>query len=206
MVGHLTMALPNPLTGLSLRTALTAQTRERPPLIEGLLHEKTSVLISSDAGVGKSTLVTQLFVQASIGQPIFGLFPVVRPLVVYYLMSERDAWEPLERMKRLESHVPFQETNLIIDAECVGLTLTKAPHFDLMLNRVLSHHPDVIAIDPIYGFFEGGVGGDEVAIRVGRFATMLMKQSSKSVGVLLWHHNVKNTKQPNGEGKLVEKD
>src|SRR3990167_8014906 len=166
MVGHLTMALPNPLTGLSLRTALTAQTRERPPLIEGLLHEKTSVLISSDAGVGKSTLVTQLFLQASIAQPIFGLFPVVRPLSIYYLMSERDVWEPLDRMKRLESYVPFQDANLIIDAECVGLTLTKSHHFDLMVARILAHQPDVIAIDPIYGFFEGGMGGDEVAIRV----------------------------------------
>lgn len=200
------MDLPAPLTGPSLRAALTAQTHERPPLIEGLLYEKTSVLISSDAGVGKSTILTQLVAQASISRPIFGLFPVVRPLSVYYLMSERDVWEPLDRLKRLEAVIPFQDRNIIIDAECVGLNLAKSHHFDLIVHRILAHHPDVIAVDPIYGFFEGGMGGDEVAIRVGRFATALLRRSSKSVGVLLWHHNVKNTLQPNSSGKLMEKD
>lgn len=201
-----TSEIPAPLTGVALEQALTTRVQERPVLIDGLLYEGTVVLVASDAGVGKSTILLQLAVQGGLAAPVFGLFPCVRPLTVYYLMSERDVWEPLDRLQRLQAHLPFETARLIIDAECVGLLLTHPHHRTLLLHRVATYQPDIVILDPVYGFFEGGMAGDEVAIRIGRFCTALLKSSPRPLGILLSHHNVKHPKSLDAQGHLLERE
>lgn len=198
-------SLPPPLTGLPLRLALDDRLHDRPAFIDQLLYEGMVLLLCADAGAGKSTLMTQLMAQASIGVPVFGLFACVRPLRVYYLMSERDEYEPLDRLRRMEASVPFNLNHVIVDAKCVGLNLMRAAHRIAILNRVVAAFPDVVLIDPIYGFFEGNLSGEDMALMMGRFTTGLLKALNQPAAVIWGHHNVKNTKQPDGVGGWVEK-
>ena len=197
--------LPPPLNGVPLRQALAERLTERPTLIEGLLYDKSVLLLAADAGAGKSTLLTQLAAQASLGQPVFGQFACPDPLRFYYLMSERDEWEPIDRLRRMEASVPFNVDRLIIDAKCVGLNLTRASHRVAILNRIKHAWPDVVAIDPIYGFFEGGLSGEDSALLLGRFTTAILKCVDHPIAVIWGHHNVKNSKQPDGMGGWQEK-
>lgn len=197
--------LPPPLTSLCLRTLLDERLHERPAFIEGLCYEGSVLLLAADAGAGKSTLLTQLMAQASLGQSIFGSFPCARPLRVYYLMSERDEWEPIDRLRKMEPTLPFNVDQIIVDAKCVGLNLMRAAHRVTILNRITKAYPDVVIIDPIYGFFEGGMSGEDVALLIGRFTNAILKCLTQPISVILGHHNVKNAKQPDGMGGWQEK-
>ena len=186
-----------------LQQAVHQRTAERPALIENLVYEHTALLLVSDSGVGKSTLFIQLVAQASCGQAVFGICQPVRPLRVYYLMSERDFWEPADRLIHMESSVPLVWDNIVIDAECVGLNLRKETHREIVLRRLDKIHPQIVVVDPIYSFFEGGLSGDELATLIGRFSSTI--QNTVGASVIFGHHSVKNPKQPNGDGQWVER-
>ena len=118
-------------------------------------------------------------------------------------MSERDFWEPADRLAQMEKSIPIQWDNLAVDAECVGLNLRREPHRVAVLKRLASFKPDIVEIDPIYSFFEGGLGGDELATLIGRFSSQIQVQIGASV--IFGHHTVKNPKQPSGDGQWVDR-
>jgi predicted XRE-type DNA-binding protein len=61
---------------------------KRTPLIDGLLMPKQKIVLVGWEGTGKSTLAINITVEAALGLPIFGKYPVARPLKTAYMDME----------------------------------------------------------------------------------------------------------------------
>lgn len=194
------------LTGAALTAAIDATADSRPALIEGLLYERTVLLVSADAGVGKSTLVANVMAQASLGLPVFNALYCPRPLRCYYIPFERGSEEIRERLKYLRKAIPFNADRLhIFNHPDFFPNLYERMDQDFLLKSIeqdCPEPPDVVFYDPIYQAVAGGLcNEDRVSIFI-RFNVRLMK----ALGCATWlvHHTGKPGYTKDGE--KFEKD
>jgi RecA-family ATPase len=195
------------LTGEALTQAIEAANLVRPTLIEGLMYERSVLLLSADAGTGKSTLVANVMAQASVGLPVFQAFHVPRPLKCYYIPFERGAEEILERLKHMQTVIPYNPDNLLIFNNPSFFPNLYNPHDqDFLLTSIdkdcRGKAPDVVWYDPIYQAVAGGLcNEDRVSIFI-RFNVRLMAE----FGCATWlnHHTGKPGYTP--DGVKIEKE
>lgn len=194
------MNLPDPLTGEPLKEAIKSPFVRRTAYAEGLLYEKTAIMISADPGTGKSILSLQLAVQLSSGLPLFGTLLVPKPLKVYYIQKERPQLEVMERLKTFKESIEINHDNLIIDSALQAINLSNLKYREGISERILKYNPNLIIIDPI-GAGLGGLSKDEIA---NDFCSMLTYIQSR-IGNSYWlsHHTVKETFDR--DGNLIEK-
>ena len=191
----------NAVSGESLKLELIKTPESRKPIIEGFLYEHSALMLSSDPGLGKSTVVISAFAQLSCGLPVWGELYVPRPMKCYYIPFERGLQEAAERLKHIVEVVPINFDNLFINENFIGLNVNESKHADFIM-KVISQDclkPDVIAIDPIYASVAGGLSTDEKASMFCRFSTRLQHEFGCSVW--LNHHTVKQ--QPNKDGNMI---
>lgn len=193
------MKLLPPITGPQLLERVQ-HLPEHIPLIEGLLYEHDSLMISSDSGKGKSLIGIQVAMHLTKPTPVFGALRVARPLRVWYMQMERHENESLERINKLMHNFEWDANNLFLDTEPQILNFINPAHYPLLEERGLEIKPDVIFIDPLYGVAQG-LSQDKIAAEVSKCLTMLKKR----LGCAIWinHHVVKDQYF---EGKKVEKD
>ena len=166
----------------------------RPALIEGLLYERSVLLVSADGGTGKSTLLANVIAQASLGLPVFNTLHVPKPLLCYYIPFERGSEEILERLKHMREVIRFKSDNIrIFDNEDFLPNLYDKADQDAILDSIQrdcpDRPPDLVAYDPIYQAVAGGLcNEDRVSIFI-RFNVRLMKE----FGCATWlnHHTGK---------------
>lgn len=195
------------LTGAALDTALEVTAEIRPALIEGLVYERTVLLVSADGGAGKSTLVANVIAQASLGLPVFQTLHVPRPLLCYYIPFERGSEEIRERLKHMRQAIPFNTSNIrIFDNDDFLPNLYEKADQDFLLGSIAQdcpdRPPDIVFYDPIYQAVAGGLcNEDRVSIFI-RFNVRLMKQ----FGCATWlnHHTGKQSYA--SDGTKIEKD
>lgn len=196
------------LTGSTLESALGQVAHVRPALIEGLLYANSVLLVSADAGVGKSTILINALAQASVGLPVFQALYVPRPLRCYYIPFERGTDEVLERLYHIRQSILFNPENLIIfhNPYHASLNLYDPRDQQGLLDSIAKDcgaiPPDVVAYDPIYQAVAGGLcNEDKVSIFI-RFNVQLMA----TFGCATWlnHHTGKPIY--NQGGSIVEKD
>jgi RecA-family ATPase len=191
------------ITGTLLRAALESEEEHRQPLIAGLLYENSILMIAADPGAGKSMLTACAMAQASSGLPVFGFLKVPKPLRFYYIPSERGLSEIKERLRVIKEYIPINYDYIVLDEDMIGMDVTRDADADAIIARIKSQAlpPDVIILDPIYGFVKGGLSKDEKASEFCRFSAQLQKEFSCS----LWmnHHTVKQSYA--NDGKAVEK-
>lgn len=187
--------LPDPLTGAPLEEAINSPFVRRNAYAEGLLYEKTAIMISADPGTGKSILSLQLAVQLSSGLPLFGTLLVPHQLKVYYIQKERPQLEVMERLKTFKESIEINHSNLIIDSSLQTINLSQLKYRDDICNRILKHNPSLIIIDPI-GAGLGGLSKDEIA---NDFCSMLTFIQQR-IGNAYWlsHHTTKQQYAPDG--------
>lgn len=192
-------ALPDFLTGDDLERALSTKIIHEP-LVEGLLYKDSSLLISSEPGVGKSLLSIQAMMQMSCGSPVFGFLAVPRPIKCWYIQMERSIEEPLERIQELSTYIPFDKNNIIIDTSFQSMNFLNPAHLAKVIERGLTLKADLMKIDPLYGIATG-LSKDEVGSSVAKILTTI----KKSLAISLWinHHTVKDQFQ---DGKKVERN
>lgn len=161
-------------------------------------------MIASDPGVGKSTLIACSIAQATSGLPVFGHLDVPRPLRIYYIPSERGSREIIERFRELENEVPMKHDNIMVDDGLMGMDLTLPKNADKMIARIeaTQFKPDIIILDPIYGFVSGGLSKDEKASEFCRFSSRLQHHFQCSIWLL--HHTTKETYS--ADGSAIEKN
>lgn len=196
-----TVSLKPPLTGQPLIEWINNPEPMRSPIAEGFLYEKSCLIISADAGLGKSVLSLQAALELSCGMNLFRRLEVTRPYKCYYVIKERPKEELGERIQLMQKVIKWDADNLILDDELQVFSLARESNFKMIHDRIASFKPEVIFIDPIYAGTPG-LSKDEVAGSFANFLTELEKQT----GATVWlnHHVVKPTHDR--EGGLIQKD
>ena len=194
------------LTGQLLKEALDSTPEQRPAIIEGLLYENSILLVSSDPGIGKSTITANLIAQLSCGLPAFGQLFVPKPVVCYYIPFERGSQEIKERLKHIRTSIPFDESKIFIfeNDEIVAPNLYDPNDQEFLLESISKDcvRPDIVIYDPIYASVQGGLS-DETKVSVfTRFNTRLMARFKCST--LLNHHT--GRKSYASDGSPIEKE
>lgn len=183
--------IPLALTGDKLIEAIRQSKYARKPLAEGFIYEKTCTLMSSDPGLGKSTLTAQIAVELAAGLPLFGYFSTVRPVKVFYIQAERDINETLERMEIIGKTLPLIKENIVITDAYQRLNLLNPTHVELFFKAIKRNcaDPVLIIIDPIYSTISGGLSEDRVATALMKVMDLI----SKNFNCSLWlnHHTTK---------------
>jgi RecA-family ATPase len=180
------------LTGDSLIAAMHAAKEARKPLVEGLIYDKTMLLVSADPGTGKSTISTQIMIEAAAGLPIFGMLHVPKPLKFLYAQTERDILEVLERIEVFSKSYPIVKENIFVTDEYQRFNMLNTDHVHMLAECIKRDCPggvDVINWDPIYSMVSGGLSKDEPAAAF----THAMSIIHKEIGAVHWynHHTVK---------------
>lgn len=195
------------ITSKILQENVVKSSEKRPPLIEGFIHENQSIMVSSDTGIGKSTVTACWMSEASAGLPVFGCLFVPRPLIIYYIPFERGNQEIMERFKHIQEVIPINYENIYINDNFAGLNVTNDKHADEIITNIHEdigeRHIDVIVLDPIYASVAGGLSTDEKASQFVRFSTRLMTEFKCSNKLL--HHTSRDT-YSSQTGVKIEKD
>ena len=194
-------------TGSDLRSRILATKESRPPIIEGLVHERSVIMNSSDPGVGKSTINAVIMAQSSIGLPVFGQLFVPKPVVSYYIPFERGSQEIEERFKHIQNSIPIEYDNIYVNEKFMGLNVIESRHAEDIImnirNDIKERHIDIIYLDPIYQSIAGGLSNDDKASLFTRFSTRL--QVEFNCAIFMSHHTVKDS-YSSETGSKIEKD
>jgi len=194
------------LTGETLKAALDATPDQRPAIIEGLLYENSTLLMSSDPGIGKSTLVANVIAQLSTGLPVFGHLFVPKPVTCYYIPFERGSQEIRERLKQIHEIIPmdFSRIFLFENSSIVAPNLYEAADRLFLLDSIAQDCgcPDVVFYDPIYASVAGGLSDENKVSILTRFNTHLM--SRFQCASWLNHHT--GRKSYASDGTPIEKE
>ena len=193
------MELIPPITGAALLERVI-NLPEHIPIIEGLLYEHDSLMVSSDSGKGKSLISIQVAMHLTKATAVFGALTVPKPLRVWYMQMERHENESLERINKLMNNFEWNPDNFFLDTEPQILNFINPSHYKILEERGMQIKPNIIFIDPLYGVAQG-LSQDKIASEVSKCLTMLKKR----LGCAIWlnHHVVKDQYF---EGKKVEKE
>lgn len=159
-------------------------------VIEGLLYEEDSVLVSSAPGLGKSMIVIQMLMELSSGSPVFGCLYVPKKRRVWYIQMERSLTESLSRISHMRTSTDLNADNIFVDTELQALNWLRPGSIEFIIERGKKIAPDVIFIDPLYGI-ASGLSKDEVGSDVAKIMTVLKKELR--CAIWLNHHTVKDT-------------
>jgi len=197
----LSYQLPSPIQGQKIVDLINNPEEKRKAYVEGLLHERSTVMFASDPGLGKSMLTVQACLEMSAGLPVYGSLLCPEPRKVYYIQKERSRLEVLERIESMQEHIEWNPDNLIVDSEIQTFSLTAPKNFKLIVDRIKPFKPDIICIDPI-GAGSPGLASDEGANNFCAFLTYLQNE----VGATHWlnHHTSRQTYS--SDGQRIEKD
>lgn len=118
---------------------------------EGILHEKSRLMLAGDVGLGKSYIALQLGWEASMGEPWLGIWPVRRKLKT--LLIQVEVSEPLlqKRYLRLRDVMPDAPLlSLYTDEEFI------LEEFQFDLERVIDNEGyELVILDPLYSMHTG---------------------------------------------------
>lgn len=195
------------LTGKALESALSAAPRQPPALIEGLLYERSILLVSGDPGVGKSTTIANIIAQSCSGLPVFGMLNTPRPLRNLYIPFERGKEEILPRLLHLREVNPIIASNLYIyeSDDCPIPNLLSEKDQEYLIAEIERNCPDgidCIFYDPIYQSVLGGLSNEDRVSVLCRFNTRIVRHFR--CATFLAHHTVK--KQLDRDGIAIEKE
>ncbi len=195
--------IKRPLTGEALKEAMENKI-VRKTIVDRLIYEKTCLMISADPGCGKSTIMAQMAIELAAGLPVFGCFEVVEPTKVFYMQTERDILELLERMQILSKHYPIISENLMVTDNYQLLNLANPRDGELFLDCLERdfNQAKVLIVDPIYATVLGGLKDEGPATAFNNIMGKAMKRFD--LASTYSHHTIKATY--NTKGQPYEKD
>ena len=179
---------------------LATYREERQPIIEDFLYEKQVLMISSDAGVGKSVLSEQAFLCLIRPQALFGYMAIRKPYRVYYLQLEGDYGEYIDRARMMRAVIPIEEGTFIWD-ECRLAEASNSAWVKGTLQEMDKIKPEVFIVDGLYKLTGLKLASEEGSKAIIRFLDQV--QSAFDCAVWLNHHIHRIKYQ---EGKAVDED
>lgn len=198
-------------TGAELDLAINSVHKERKPLIENFLYEKSAIMLYADDGVGKSVLTLQACMQATVtGAKVFCEFLVPRGCKVLYFQMERHPDETFERIKHMRNAMPFDVNNFSLSVVLQGTNLQDRKSFSDAILKVVetiveaNFTPDIIVFDPIYTLTSGGLETAEACNSITNFFRIIQLQYQCTI--LATSHTNRGFRDPMNGGKRVSKD
>jgi hypothetical protein len=192
--------IPDPINGHQLVEFINTPKLRRKAIVEGLVYEKSCLMIASHPGIGKSILTIQMCLEISAGLPVFGAFKST-PTKIYYIQKERPLDEVAERVEEMQKSIPWNRDNFMVDSELQVFSLSNEKNHKWIIDRIARFEPGLIVIDPI-GAGTPGLSKDEPANIFCNFSTALQKKTGASI--ILNHHIVKDSYD--GGLKVVKDD
>ena len=197
--------------GSVLREAINTVHPERKALIENFLYEKSSLLIYSDDGVGKSVLTLQACLQATCKDcKVFGEFHVPQQNSVLYFQMERHPDESFERIRHLQHYIPFDENKFALSVALQGIDLQDKlsnAHAIASVASIINEIgfiPNIIAFDPIYTMARDGL---ETAVACNSITSFFrVIQLAYNCTIIATSHTNRGVRDKENKGARVGKD
>lgn len=157
------------------------------------LCKGSSLLISGQSGIGKSSLAAQFAVTCATGRDFFGI-KTVRPLKTLIIQAENDLGDLSEQIKGVISGLKLNESEhadfmknmeIVTDYESIG-----SKFFDTLRRLIEEHKPDIVFIDPLFSFAGFDVSNQELT---SSFLRQGLHPIQKQYGVIIVavHHTTK---------------
>ena len=178
--------------GRELQDKVSETRPERVAIIEGLLYEKSVMMVAADPGAGKSVLIANIMANLSMGLLVFGSLYCPKARKCYYIPFERGYEEIAERLKHIQTTTPINYENIYVNDSFIGMNVINSDDATTIIETIKSECvPDLIILDPIYASVAGGLSTDEKASMFCRFSAKL--QAEFGCSIWLNHHTVKET-------------
>ena len=180
--------------GSELREDLLNLKITRQPLIEEFLFERDVVMITADAGAGKSMFALNLI--AALSFPAGKLFmgcKIVRPAKILYVQLEGDYEESIERLRYMEQGgLILDESNICIVEE-KSLDVTDPGSTAAFFSKInkTKFQPDLTIADPLYKLANGDLKEGIVARKIIKFSDDLYNKFHCTN--LFINHNLKDS-------------
>lgn len=157
------------------------------------LCKGSSLLISGQTGIGKSSLAAQFAATCATGRDFFGI-KIVRPLKTLIIQAENDIGDLSEQIKGVISGLKLNESEhsnfmknleIVTDYESVG-----SKFFDILRHLVDEHKPDIVFIDPMFSFAGFDLSNQELTSSFLRQG-LLPIQKQYGIIIVAVHHTTK---------------
>lgn len=160
-------------------------------LIEQLVTENSTVMLSGDGDTGKSVISLCVAVAASSGLPVWGQFDCPTPIKSYYLVGERGARESLIRLRQMRAKLPLNRDNFAINGAMVGtIDLSNDAYVNFLIDFLKKDQPGMklLFLEPIYAMVPVW---DERHV-LGLVGNITRIKAHLNCAVWLTHHNTKS--------------
>ena len=126
-------------------------------LIEGILPEEAVIQFFAGDGIGKSVLILQAELEATIGANVYGEFEVLRPLKICHIQTERSPKESYTRMANMLPVIKPNLENFYFEPYLQGLDISIRSDRLLIIDKLKAIKDEMkgldwIHIDPIYAW------------------------------------------------------
>jgi len=150
------------ISTISLIEIASAEIEENP-LIDGLVDEKESLIVSASSGVGKSLLVNQIALE--LGNPpvkgLWGIFPIPKQARTLIVQSELSFNSMNKRLKKLfDGNPEFKEGAQSVytlktesDIRFPGV-LTESDFQNLLIEKLSEVNANLLILDPLISYHE----------------------------------------------------
>lgn len=179
------------LSGATLDEALETCGESPPVLIDQLISDNSTVMLSGDGDTGKSIISLCVAAAASSGLPVWGQFDCRTPLKIYYLVGERNARESLIRLRQMRAKLPLNKENFSINGSLVGtIDLSSDIYVASFIDFLKKDWPglQLLFLEPIYAMVP--VWDERHVLALVRNLTLIKAQLN--CAVWLTHHNTKS--------------
>ncbi len=173
---------------------------EENPLIDGLLDEKESLIISAASGVGKSLLTN--IIALSLSNPpangLWGLFAIPKPVTSLFVQSENSMKAKNRRLNKLfhahpEMRVASKNLKTFkINNDCrIFGSLTDKDFQKLLIDSLLELDARVLILDPLISYHEEDENNN-VGMRKALDQLKIICDKANAASIVNHHYNRQN--------------
>lgn len=177
----------------------------RTPIIEEFLYERDILMVSADAGAGKSIFAQNIMGALSFAPAKHFLgCKVLRSAKVLYVQLEGDYEETIERLRYMQDGGMIVDPHNICIMEEKTLNVMDEASVNGFFKRLFDcgFVPEVVILDPIYKLAHDDPSKGQVALAIIRFSDALYNKFN--CANILIHHNLKASYDQTGT--KIDKD
>lgn len=160
-----------------------------------------SLLITGQAGIGKSSFTMQMACSFAVGRELFGI-PTKRPLRIAVIQAENDIGDLAEAFQGVTSSMGLNQSERALLEENLKFftetTKTGAAFAEMLRKIVVRHKLDFVVCDPLLSYVGGDMSKQEVA---SNFLRNLIQPILKDTGVILCFIHHEGKPKPKDETK-----
>ncbi len=172
-------------------------------LKHGLLPARSFMLLAGPPKIGKSNFILNLLARMSAGEPYLEDFVPTKPLKIFYLQNEVDAYTLQSRAEIIKVDAPNlvitamnEDENTMNEDETVVFNDKGMQEiYELIKEAFPDTPPDVICIDPLRNMFysdgKGGTSSEEGMTEFCRRLRILRNKVNPQASIMLIHHTKK---------------